>query len=226
MSASTSSETLIWTLLPMVILLTGAYWFLRSLFAVRRSPVRASVGICSGTAGIMSAIALYLLIFNFYSYERLTAEHEIAEISFRRLGPQVYEAQLQQLDELPRHYVLYGDEWQIDARIVKWKPWALLLGLDTYYQLERLSGRYRDTVQETSAQRSVISLNEDAVWQEWRMDAWEWDLWSLAREHPQWLPLLDASYGSATYLPMDDGRRYIVSVTSSGLIARPVQGIL
>jgi hypothetical protein len=32
--------------------------------------------------------------------------------------------------------------------------------------------------------------------------------------------LLDAEYGSATYMPMRDGERYSIMVTASGLIAR------
>ena len=48
------------------------------------------------------------------------------------------------------------------------------------------------------------------------------DLWTLSIEYPRWLPFVDAVYGSATYLPMADGARYEVSITQSGLIARPL----
>ena len=43
-------------------------------------------------------------------------------------------------------------------------------------------------------------------------------IYGLAR----WLPFVDAVYGSATYLPMADGARYEISITQSGLIARPL----
>ena len=48
------------------------------------------------------------------------------------------------------------------------------------------------------------------------------DLWTLSVDYPRWLPFVDAVYGSATYLPMADGARYEVSITQSGLIARPL----
>ena len=44
-----------------------------------------------------------------------------------------------------RKFTVHGDEWRIDARVLKWKPWANVLGLDTQYRLDRLSGRYEST---------------------------------------------------------------------------------
>ena len=44
----------------------------------------------------------------------------------------------------PRHFEVLGDEWQIDARVLKWRALGTLLGFDTVYRLERLSGRYGD----------------------------------------------------------------------------------
>ena len=36
------------------------------------------------------------------------------------------------------------------------------------------------------------------------------------------LPVLDALYGSATFVPMSDGALFEVSLANSGLIARPL----
>ena len=47
------------------------------------------------------------------------------------------------------------------------------------------------------------------------------DLWLLARAYPRWLPFVDAVYGSATYLPMADGARFQVTISQTGLVARP-----
>jgi hypothetical protein len=47
------------------------------------------------------------------------------------------------------------------------------------------------------------------------------DVWSLAHDYQRWLKWLDAYYGSATYLPMQDGARFIVSLNQYGLMARP-----
>ena len=106
-------------------------------------------------------------------------------------------------------FMLAGDEWQLDARVLKWKGWANLLGLDAQYRLERVSGRYRDIEQERKDERTVYALSENPGV----------DLWTLSIEYPRWLPFVDAVYGSATYLPMADGARYEVSITQSGWLA-------
>jgi hypothetical protein len=104
-----------------------------------------------------------------------------------------------------------GDEWQMDARILKWRGIALLMGLDTVYRLDRISGRYSNIIQELTAVRTVYSLSEDRGI----------DLWALAQRHSRWIPLADAVYGSATYLPMADGAQYQIAVSVTGLLARP-----
>ena len=109
-------------------------------------------------------------------------------------------------------FLLNGDDWQLDARLLKWHGWANLLGLDAQYRLERISGRYRDIELERSAPRSVYQLAENPGL----------DLWQMATEHRDRLRFVDAVYGTATYLPMADGARFQVSVGQSGILARPL----
>ena len=114
--------------------------------------------------------------------------------------------------ESDRLLPLRGNEWQMDARVVNWKPPATLLGLDPIYQLERLSGRYSSVEDELSERRTVHALSEDMTL----------DVWKVARRFPRLLPGVDAYYGTATYLPMADGARFEVTMTRTALIARPV----
>jgi hypothetical protein len=173
--------------------------------------VRALRG--ASLAGLLALAALAVAVgANLRSYARLTHEEPVAELSFEARGPRRYVATLTTLPERRvRRFELAGDDWQLDARVLKWRGWANLLGLDARYRLERVSGRYRDVEEERSAPRSVLALGEDSGF----------DLWSLANAYPAWLPFVDAVYGSATYLPMAAGARYEVALTQSGLIARP-----
>jgi hypothetical protein len=107
---------------------------------------------------------------------------------------------------------LQGDEWQMDARVVNWKPPATLLGLDPIYQLDRLSGRYSNIDDERSQPRTVHALSDELTL----------DVWRVARRFPVLMPGVDAYYGTATYLPMADGARFEVTLTRTALIARPV----
>ena len=110
---------------------------------------------------------------------------------------------------------LRGDEWQLDARIVTWKPPATILGLDPVYQLERLSGRYSSVDRERNEARTVHSLAEERPL----------DLWSTVRRFPRLTPGVDAYYGTATYLPMADGARFRITMSRDALIARPINDI-
>jgi hypothetical protein len=96
--------------------------------------------------------------------------------------------------------------------VFKLHAFANLIGFDTAYRLDRISGRYTSVEDERSQLRTVYPLNQpDRV-----------DLWELAHRYRSWMPWIDALYGSATYLPMADGALYEIKVSQSGLIARPL----
>jgi len=186
---------------------------------VTRLRRRRALAACGHGAGALVLLALAGALAaasaNLYTYQRLTHERDVATLTFRQLGPQRFEVVVRRTGHPePRRLELQGDEWQIDARVLKWRGVVHLLGLDTLYRIERLSGRYRDVGQERSAPRSVFALGPSAAV----------DLWAAARRYERWLPWVDASYGSAAYLPMADGARFRVRMTQSGLLARPLNG--
>lgn len=150
---------------------------------------------------------------NLHTYDRLTQERDVLDIRFVQEDRQLYTAIIEYADSpVVERYRLLGDEWQVDARMLKWQGPGTLAGLDSRYRLERLSGRYRDLEEEREAPRSVHALGgERGV-----------DVWALIREHDRYIPWVDAVYGSATYLPMDDGAHYRVRVSQTGLLARPM----
>lgn len=156
---------------------------------------------------------LFVISLNLHTYARLTHEEPVAQIVFEARGPQQYRATLAEVPSGEMQlFMLSGDEWQLDARVLKWQGWANLLGLDAQYRLERIGGRYRDIEHERNGQRTVYALSENPGL----------DLWLLSTQYPRWLPFVDAVYGSATYMPMADGARYEISITQSGLITRPM----
>ena len=178
----------------------------------RRRVLRASGSFVGSVASASLGGVGILLAFSYFTYGRLTDERSISLIEFSQTAPDEYTARLMVDGEPDRMLTLRGDEWQLDARVVNWKPPATLLGLDPIYQLERLSGRYSDIDREVSAARTVHSL----------ADRQFFDLWSVAKRFPILMPGVDAYYGTATYVPMADGARFEVSLTRDALIARPV----
>lgn len=176
------------------------------------------VQLVSGTLYLLLGIVIVLaaglgalVAMNLYTYARLTHEQEAARVSIRQLGQRHYVVSVQPTRSPPRHYEMRGDEWQIDARVLKWSGMGSLIGLDTVYRLERLSGRYSDITLERNAQRTVYPLAEERGL----------DVWSLLDKHYRYVPFADALYGSAAYVPMAEGAEYTVSVSASGLLVRP-----
>ncbi len=180
---------------------------------LRRGKVlRASGSFASGVVCAAIGGAGIVLFFSVFSYARLTEEIVVASIEFNRTAPEQYTARLMIDGRLDQLLPMQGDEWQIDARVVTWKPPATILGLDPIYRLERLSGRYTDVERERSEPRTVHSLAADR----------RLDIWNIAKSYPMFTPGVDAYYGTATYVPMADGARYEVSLSRDALIARPV----
>ena len=190
-------------------------YFVFSMFrhARRRRPVRATRSLAGGAVSACAGGASIMLAFSYFGYFQLVDEQLVGRIKFTESAPEQYVARLMlEGEQRDRMFEILGDEWQMDARVITWKPPMTLLGLDPIYQLDRLSGRYADVDEELSKLRSVHALSEPVP-----MDAWQ-----FARKYPKLLPGVDAHYGTATYLPMADGAVFEVTMTRTGLIARPL----
>ena len=193
------------------ILLVSVFFFFRILTMLKKKKIWAS---CRNSSYLL--FVLFLLISaslvgtNVLTYHRLTHESPIATLYVEQLNKQTYRVELLQLENCHKtSYVLRGDEWQMDARIIKWHGWANLLGLDASFQLDRISGRYQNIEQQGMNLPTVFALEERK----------KFDLWGLKKEH-QWLPWLDAKYGQSVFLAMKDNQSYWLYMTQNGLIAR------
>jgi hypothetical protein len=145
-------------------------------------------------------------------YRRLAAETPIASIETRALGNERFAVDIALPDGTRKTAEIAGDEWQLDARVIKWDPRAVVLGAPALYRLDRLSGRWRDAAKEAEAPKSVVALSSPTAI----------DLWQMKQAFPQWLPWVDADYGSGAYLPLVDGGRFDVTLAAAGgLVARP-----
>jgi hypothetical protein len=214
-----------WWVIPAVVALIGVVFLLNGLKLLFRGRVFSGGLGTIGGGGLMAAAAIAaLLALNVQTYSRLTYERPVATIRTKQLGPQYFEATVTQPaagdNEQPvvGVYPMHGDEWRLEAQVLRWKPWANMLGLDTQYRLDRLSGRYQTVEQERTAIRSVheIKGGDPAVDLPWSLSAWDY-----ARKYRRWIDAVDTLYGGGAYMPMADGAEYEVWITQSGLVARP-----
>jgi len=166
-------------------------------------------------------IVLLLILSNLNSYQRLTFEEDIFDVAIKRIAVQKYQLELIYAEPAPRPgvgqiYTVSGDEWQLDTRIIKWKGWANLLGMNSYYRLHRLSGRYAEINQANSLPHTAYQLSDPDN------GISIWDIKRLAKSR---LPFLDAYYGQSVFLPLKDGARFRVAIAQAGLLVRPANEI-
>jgi hypothetical protein len=193
--------------------LAGVLFFIMAVGRFRRR--RPIGGLFSGITSLalllLAACALWVWP-DLRTYQRLSAEQTAGELQFSRIGVHQFNAVLTYPSGEATAFSLRGDEWQVDARVIKWRAFADLLGVDAAYRLERISGRYSNIDDERTLPRTVYALNPPN----------RIDLWKLVHGYHSWLPWFDALYGSATYLPMANAALYQIDVSQSGLVARPL----
>jgi hypothetical protein len=158
-------------------------------------------------AALLGGMALALR-----GYRFLSEEEPVVQIDARILSPQRWALTVTWPDGATRHVMLAGDDFQVDAIVLKWKLPAVLAGMPPLYRLDRISGRYDDATQETTAPRTVIDFSR----------AGAGDLLDLKKQMPNWFPEVDTLFGSGVFLPLVDGGHYSVSLMRTGaLVARP-----
>ncbi len=143
-------------------------------------------------------------------YRAFTREELVATVTTRALGTQRFEARVRFPDERDTTFLLAGDEFYVDAHILKWKPIANLIGMHTDYELDRIAGRYLSLAEEQANPRTVFALSS----------AKPLDLFNLRRRHPLLGWLVDAEYGSGTFTATDDQAQFDILVSTSGLLVR------
>jgi hypothetical protein len=192
----------------LVLGLTLAWMGFRRMF--NRRLLAGGTNLVIGLLLLAITLAAIGAIANLYTYLKLTSEELVGTIEFQKYANQEYITKLTRADGDIKRYTIFGDECQLDARILKWKGSANLLGFNTLYRLERVSGRYSNTDQAKNSPRSAHSLTEHAGL----------EIWEIIHRFDDWLPWVDAFYGNAVYVPMQDGAQYMVTVSITGLVAR------
>ena len=166
-------------------------------------------------AFLMLALSLLfgVITISIQGYNSLTREELAAYVEIIPLQQQSFTARIILPDGEEKQYVLEGDEFYIDAHILKWKSIANLLGIHTLYELDRVSGRYTGIEDETNKKRTVYSLGEKRMI----------DIFKMRLKYPFLSFLVDAEYGSASFVTVKKQRKLNVMVSTTGLLIRDVE---
>lgn len=173
------------------------------------------LGWLRGTTGLLifaGAALIGLIAWDVCSYRALPESAPVATLSFAADGAQRYQVRIEQGQEV-RFVTLEGDLWQLDARILRWKGVATLIGLEPGYRLHKLSGRYLAVEQQDQARYAQTVLAQSPF---------NADFWSWLRSCQCASFILEAQPQRVTFTPIADGATYRIEMTPTGLLASPV----
>jgi hypothetical protein len=173
-----------------------------------------------GTAGRTTGSALFVslaalsatLAVSTQGYRGLTSEELALTVTTVPTGPHSFQAYVEFPDGRDTTFAVQGDQVQVDAQILKWRYIGNVLGLHTQYELDRIAGRYIDIDDERSLERTVHSLKSEKPI----------DLFDLVQRYTFLAFLVDAEYGSGTYIDVRQPARFEVSVSTTGLLVREI----
>lgn len=179
-----------------------------------RHPVGGSASVVLAALLVSLAALAATITVATRGYRAFTQEVTAAVVTVAPTGPRRFAARFRFPDGREQVYRLAGDELYVDAHVLKWKPLGNLLGLHTDYELDRVAGRYADVASERTAERTIHQLGQDKPV----------DLFHLRRRFSVLRPLVDAEYGSASFITVTRPTTFLVQVSTSGLLIRRAEG--
>ena len=213
-----------WIVVPLVAAGLGLFVLLRGfghVFGGR--PAKGAGHLVVGSPLALLGLGVALVALNTQSFARLTHENDVADVSVKSLdaSKNIYRVMIRRLDGPQQTLTcdLQGDEWEMAARVQKWKPWANVLGLDTTYTLDQVSNKYYDASRGNGHPITACDLRGPAP----AVDQYvpnSWLNWLVGQSYTE-----QRRFGSAAYMPLTDGAAYKVVMTQSGLNAEPANDI-
>ena len=193
--------------------LLSLIFFIATVAALRKKKLFSSAfRFLLALLALSSAGLLGMIVIATEGYRALTHEEIAAVVKTEPIGAKWFTAHFRFPDGHEASYRLAGDALYVDAHILKWKPIVNILGLHTAYELDRVTGRYMDLKEERESIRTVFLLSR----------AKPMNMFTLRQHYSLLRPLLDAEYGSASFINADKPAHFEISVSTTGLLIRKV----
>jgi hypothetical protein len=213
-----------WIAAPVAVTVIGVLILLRGFGHIARgSHGKAGAHLAVGAPLSAMGFAIAVLALNTQTFARLSHENAVANVAVKSLNQadNTWRITIQRLDVPNTIQVcdVQGDEWEISARVQKWKPWANVLGLDATFTLDQVSNKYFTAARGNGKPITSCDLKGPQPSVD-RYVPQSWLVWLAGQSYTE-----ERRFGSAAYMPLADGAVYKVVMTQSGLNAEPVNEI-
>jgi hypothetical protein len=209
-----------WWIVPAAVGVFGLAFVLSGLgWMFRGKPFKGGRGVLTGGSLLAIGAVASLLGLNIQTYNRLSYERPVATVTLTAApdASRTYVATVTEMGDegqpvSTQTYTLEGDQWQMDARVITWKPWANVVGLDSQYELQRIWGRDVTSGPTATAEGQLMVVEREGL-----------DFMAIAEGLGRFSPVSaeERQYGSAVFMPMADGAEYEVRITQEGLAVDP-----
>lgn len=143
------------------------------------------------------------------TFDDHVASVPVAEIVFEKTSARHYRATLTRLPSgRMKVFVIAGDEWRVDGRLLGWQPVLQPLGLKSRYRLEGLSTRFLGTAPTPPETTEPYPLTRSGGRANWNGRPWD----ALVSVGPRL---------SSPWRPLTDHARYQLSFERTGIQAEP-----
>ena len=198
--------------MAIVLLVFFAALLLLSLWYLFRKPwIGPFLRACVAMGGIAFSVFGALLVWQYGEFATVESGKKLATVKSEALSKQRFRLSITVADGASTNYLVNGDAWQLDARIVYWDGWLSWLSPAPGLRFERVNGRYDSLQDEIERPRTVEAFDYQAqVFNSWGF---------LDRLGS--IPGLRITNGTSIYVPMAHGASYSVYLEERGMRVMP-----
>lgn len=197
----------------LIVALSLAAFIAAALVLKKRKYLGGTIGLLIGMLFLSLGALFFTISVGLQGYRALVREDIAAVVKIQPMGSQEFNAHFRLVNGEEINFLITGDEIYVDAHILKWKPILNFLGLHTAYELDRVAGRYIRLEDEQTKPRTVFHLSQKK----------SVNLFRLRQKYALLSPLLDAEYGSGTFVAAEKAGELEIRVSTSGLLIRTLK---
>ncbi len=160
---------------------------------------------CVGVLMFIAGSLMFAIALNIATYERSPTVQPLAQITIEQTSPHIFRINLMRIPNGDLQvFQLQGDNWHVTARQLIWDGWTQWIGMHSNTRLQNLISNGSDA--------NFYSLSRNPGL----------DLASLPMRLPLSQTVLQTRILTSNEYPLQDGLRYQINVTETGLDIRAI----
>ncbi len=208
----------IWWLIPAFVGLVGILMLVGGVGRVFKAKFASGVfRVLFGGLTLAGAAIIGLVGLNLQTYVALSKERVAGKVTLKKVGDFNYVATIDLADNgkfrnQPKDYQVTGELVNVGGPVVKFKPWANVIGMDSIFRVETVGGSYFDANCNNQYRPRTENANETGKGA---------DLMKVLGESWKLMNATDVIHESTSGQAMGDGAVYLIKATQGAFELEP-----